>query len=69
MFKVVDFNDKFSQDNIGFPRREKIRPRLPDISLPIFDGEFSKWREYLDTFKAIVHSNSNLSNTVTLKHI
>lgn len=35
--------------------------KLPNIDLPIFDGEYDKWVTFRDTFEAIIDSNTNLT--------
>ncbi|XP_046145702.1 uncharacterized protein LOC123989029 [Osmia bicornis bicornis] len=36
--------------------------RLPVINLPTFDGKFSEWLEFRDTFDSLVHQNNALSD-------
>ncbi|XP_062538785.1 uncharacterized protein LOC134207078 [Armigeres subalbatus] len=35
--------------------------QLPKINLPEFNGEFDKWLPFYDTFKSLIHSNTDLS--------
>ncbi|XP_012542665.2 uncharacterized protein LOC105840305 [Monomorium pharaonis] len=37
--------------------------QLPTLKLPEFDGEYSKWMQFSDTFRAIIHNNATLTIT------
>ncbi|XP_011869055.1 PREDICTED: uncharacterized protein LOC105562656, partial [Vollenhovia emeryi] len=37
--------------------------KLPALKLPDFNGEYSKWIQFSDTFKAIIHNNTALTTT------
>lgn len=37
--------------------------RLPKIQLPTFDGDIKRFPEYFDTFNALIHNSSTLSDT------
>lgn len=39
-----------------------VAAKLPQLSLPEFNGSYSDWQRFRDMFKAIVHNNSGLSN-------
>ncbi|XP_026471455.1 uncharacterized protein LOC113375724 [Ctenocephalides felis] len=36
--------------------------KLPNIALPTFDGSYSNWLQFNDSFTALIHNNTNLSN-------
>jgi len=36
--------------------------KLPVIKLPMFDGKVEEWKRYSETFKALVHDHTELSN-------
>lgn len=36
--------------------------RLPTINLPTFDGNYSKWLEFHDTFNSLIHNNVGLND-------
>lgn len=40
----------------------QVSIRLPVINLPNFDGKFSEWLEFRDTFDSLVHQNRALSD-------
>lgn len=42
---------------------------MPTIDIPSFNGEFTKWRSFLDTFTALVHGNKFLSNVQKLCYL
>lgn len=35
--------------------------KLPKIELPKFDGDYSKWLEFRDTYESLIHSNDSIS--------
>lgn len=37
--------------------------RLPKITLPSFSGNIKQWPEYFDTFNALIHNSSSLTET------
>lgn len=37
--------------------------RLPKIVLPTFSGDIKKWPEYFDTFNALIHSSTSITDT------
>lgn len=41
---------------------DKPRIKLPRIELPIFDGTYSQWTKFKDTFESLIHVNDALSN-------
>lgn len=47
----------------------KVNVGLPDIALPRFNGTFDNWREFIDTFTALVHSNAALSPVEKLHYL
>ncbi|XP_076385707.1 uncharacterized protein LOC105663446 [Megachile rotundata] len=40
----------------------ETRIKLPTIELPTFDGSYSNWVKFRDTFESLIHNNMNLSN-------
>ena len=36
--------------------------KLPVVQLPTFDGKIEEWKRYFETFKALVHDHTELSN-------
>ncbi|XP_055543767.1 uncharacterized protein LOC129729280 [Wyeomyia smithii] len=43
--------------------------RLPKIDLPKFNGDFSKWLSFRDTFSSIVHSNADIPIVAKLQYL
>jgi len=43
-------------------KNENSHIQLPKIQLPNFDGDLLRWCAFRDTFKSLVHDNTNLSN-------
>lgn len=47
------------QDERNYEKRAK--PKLPEIKLPEFRGEYTKWVFFKNSFKSIIHNNKDLS--------
>ncbi|XP_058817789.1 uncharacterized protein LOC131681097 [Topomyia yanbarensis] len=43
--------------------------RLPKIDLPRFDGDFSRWLSFRDTFTSMVHSNGDIPTVAKLQYL
>ncbi|XP_062542276.1 uncharacterized protein LOC134210250 [Armigeres subalbatus] len=43
--------------------------RLPKIDLPRFDGDFSRWLSFRDTFTSMVHSNADIPTVAKLQYL
>ena len=44
------------------PAARRSLPKLPEIKLPEFDGEYSKWVFFKNSFESTIHNQSDLSN-------
>ena len=44
------------------PQDSMIYTRLPDLTLPKFDGNVTSWLEFRDTFQSVIASSARLSN-------
>ncbi|XP_062558237.1 uncharacterized protein LOC134223116 [Armigeres subalbatus] len=43
--------------------------RLPQIDLPRFDGDFSRWLSFRDTFSSMVHCNADIPTVAKLQYL
>ncbi|XP_053691451.1 uncharacterized protein LOC128739969 [Sabethes cyaneus] len=43
--------------------------RLPKIDLPKFNGDFTKWLSFRDTFSSMVHSNADIPMVAKLQYL
>ncbi|XP_053690788.1 uncharacterized protein LOC128739335 [Sabethes cyaneus] len=43
--------------------------RLPKIDLPWFNGDFSRWLSFRDTFVSMVHSNADIPTVAKLQYL
>ncbi|XP_055615032.1 uncharacterized protein LOC129761339 [Toxorhynchites rutilus septentrionalis] len=43
--------------------------RLPKISLPEFSGEYDKWLPFFDTFRSLIHDNTDLNLIQKFHHL
>ncbi|XP_073952157.1 uncharacterized protein [Choristoneura fumiferana] len=55
--RFTDAEDKSICSQLG----PQINVKLPQIQLPTFDGNYSKWLEFRDTYLSIVHNNGSLN--------
>lgn len=67
-YKIMAAHKKYCAPQIVTrtePQQEKklVRPRLPEISLPKFDGTLTKWLTFYDNFVSLIHNNSGLTST------
>ncbi|CAG7725270.1 unnamed protein product [Allacma fusca] len=49
--------------NNNTPRAAASKPKLPQLTLPIFDGKYEDWLPFRDRFNQAVHSRTDLSNS------
>ncbi|GJQ73755.1 hypothetical protein Trydic_g14087 [Trypoxylus dichotomus] len=45
------------------PGRPTRSIKLPIINLPTFDGSFTQWSSFLDSFNTVIHNNTELGNS------
>lgn len=43
--------------------KEKSKVKLPEISVPPFDGDLEKWTAFKDLYVSVIHKNNNLSKS------
>ncbi|XP_018399979.1 PREDICTED: uncharacterized protein LOC108777551, partial [Cyphomyrmex costatus] len=43
--------------------------RLPKLNLPTFSGKYDEWFPFFDTFNAIIHSNTSISNVQKFQYL
>lgn len=54
-------NNSIHDQNVGeFQNRRKLK--LPEMKLPEFDGDFSKWIFFRNIFETTIHNDTSLSN-------
>ncbi|XP_044754984.1 uncharacterized protein LOC123313938 [Coccinella septempunctata] len=51
------------------PQPSQTRPRLPDISIPTFSGDFSKWPAFRDLFQSLVINSTSISDIERLHYL
>lgn len=57
---IIQHESAINEDNESSEIR-KISPKLPEISCPIFDGDFRQWHPFVELFKALIHSRKDIS--------
>lgn len=63
--RISNNRQSFANDtsnNISSNVDSSSKLTLPTIKLPTFDGCYSKWLEYRDTFHSLIHSNEGINN-------
>ncbi|XP_065091192.1 uncharacterized protein LOC135712154 [Ochlerotatus camptorhynchus] len=51
------------------PVSSSFHLRLPKVDLPKFDGDFSRWLSFRDTFTSMVHSNADIPTVAKLQYL
>ncbi|XP_030767901.1 uncharacterized protein LOC115891553 [Sitophilus oryzae] len=54
----IDNNDIRTVDNKVFDNLQQVR--LPQLNLPTFNGDYSEWLFFRDSFKSLIHENVSL---------
>ena len=49
--------------------RQQGSVRLPKLEIPPFNGDKLKWSEFWDSFNALVHKNTSISDIVKLNYL
>lgn len=65
-YKVLSINRTFSKSDSNHSHgigNASSNIRLPKITLPTFSGDVKKWPEYFDTFNALIHKSTSLTDT------
>ncbi|XP_055590935.1 uncharacterized protein LOC129743015 [Uranotaenia lowii] len=52
-----------SAAELSGPPSTLARVKLPEINLPFFSGKTKEWVTFRDSFKSLIHSSNQLSNT------
>lgn len=64
-----DADDNLSKNKANSYSCDNFNVKLPLIQLPVFDGDYSKWLEFKDTFKSLIHDNTRLSGINKLHYL
>lgn len=56
-------NSTLNTSNITVTERTD-RPKLPEIQIPIFDGDRSQWANFKNIFTSFIHNREDLSGSV-----
>lgn len=43
--------------------------KLPDLSVPTFSGDSTKWVTFNETFNSLIHNNNSLSNSAKFQYL
>ncbi|XP_039760428.1 uncharacterized protein LOC120634101 [Pararge aegeria] len=64
-YKVISIYRGLNNNEPTSPSRRSSfsNVRLPKIQLPTFDGDVKRFPEYFDTFNALIHNSTSLSNS------
>ncbi|XP_020297240.1 uncharacterized protein LOC109861830 [Pseudomyrmex gracilis] len=47
----------------------RVDTKLPDISLPVFKGEYAQWPTFIELFQSLILDNTQLSNVQKLHYL
>ncbi|XP_055634052.1 uncharacterized protein LOC129774355 [Toxorhynchites rutilus septentrionalis] len=60
-------NTSITANSSSYPTNFHLR--LPKIDLPKFNGDFSRWLSFRDTFTSMVHSNGDIPTVAKLQYL
>ncbi|XP_062541030.1 uncharacterized protein LOC134209064 [Armigeres subalbatus] len=69
--RTGDPNQSALNDSIHAPQQHQanFHLRLPKIDLPKFNGDFSRWISFRDTFTSMIHANGDISTVAKLQYL
>nr|XP_029709443.1 uncharacterized protein LOC115255457 [Aedes albopictus] len=70
--RAVDLNQTVLNATVHQPEAPvhgTFHLRLPQIDLPKFSGDFSKWLSFRDTYASMVHSNADIPTVAKLQYL
>lgn len=53
----------------GFKPQRNLSIRLPKMKLPQFNGEYTGWLDFYNTFKTLIHEDENLSDIEKFQYL
>nr|CAI5857751.1 unnamed protein product [Callosobruchus analis] len=71
---VLNRSGTFIDENIPSSEHQlntnsKTSVKLPDLNLPTFDGNYTEYLQFPDSFSALIHNNNRLSNVEKLHYL
>lgn len=66
---TVDMNQTQNTSMLSQHNSTTFHLRLPKIDLPKFNGDFSRWLSFRDTFMSMVHSNGGIPTVAKLQYL
>lgn len=67
--RMVDLNATVQMPADHAPQPSSFHLRLPKIDLPKFDGDYSRWLGFRDTFKSMVHDVPDIPMVAKLQFL
>ncbi|XP_062558148.1 uncharacterized protein LOC134223026 [Armigeres subalbatus] len=69
--RAGDPNQSALNDSIHAPQQHQanFHLRLPKIDLPKFNGDFSRWISFRDTFTSMIHVNGDIPTVAKLQYL
>ncbi|CAH2109138.1 unnamed protein product [Euphydryas editha] len=58
----IDSTHTSNKDIKDTPDLLKLKPKLPPIPIPFFNGDYHKWISFRDLYLSLIHNNNNLTN-------
>lgn len=67
--RPVDLNQTLEMSTMSHSHSHNFHLRLPKIELPQFDGDYSRWLSFRDTFVSMIHANSDIPTVAKLQYL
>ncbi|XP_058816715.1 uncharacterized protein LOC131679994 [Topomyia yanbarensis] len=69
--RVTDPNQTMLNNTMATPAHgsSSFHLRLPKIDLPKFNGDFSRWLAFRDTYTSMIHSNTDIPTVAKLQYL
>lgn len=58
-----------AQIDVSKPSTSNSEVRLPRISIPTFNGNYTEWQSFHDLFVALIHNNASIENVQKLHYL
>lgn len=67
--RAVDLNQTLNTSMGSHAQSPSFHLRLPKIDLPQFNGDYSRWLSFRDTFVSMIHANPDIPTVAKLQYL